>query len=69
VVHAGATLVVVKVESTAAADAGGGGATDSAGRWGRGGTPSGAWEEHCQMELPQPSSSLLPCGCESHRLL
>jgi hypothetical protein len=33
-----------------AADAGAT-AANEAGRWGRGGTPSGTWEEHCQMEL------------------
>jgi hypothetical protein len=54
-------------KSTTAADAGAAsaGAADEAGRWGRGGTPSGTWEEHCQTELPQHSSSLLPCGCGS----
>jgi hypothetical protein len=41
---------------------------DEVGRWGRGGTPSGTWEEHCRAELPQPSSSLLPCGCGSPHL-
>jgi hypothetical protein len=41
------------------------GAADEAGRRGRGGTPSGTWDEHCRTELPQPSSSLLPCGCGS----
>jgi hypothetical protein len=24
---------------------------DEAGRWDRGGTPSGTWEEHCRTEL------------------
>jgi hypothetical protein len=43
----------------------GGGAADEVGRWGRGGTLSGTWEEHCQTELPRPSSSLHPCV---HRL-
>jgi hypothetical protein len=52
---------------TAATGAGAAGASaataDEAGRLGLGGTPSGTWEEHCRTELPQPSSSLLPCGC------
>jgi hypothetical protein len=37
-----------------------------AGKWGGGGTPSDTLGEHYQMELPQPSSSLFPCGCGSH---
>jgi hypothetical protein len=48
---------------TATADAGAGG---EAGRWGCDGTPSGTLKEHYRMELPQPSSSLLPCGHGLH---
>jgi hypothetical protein len=53
-------------EPTAAADVGVA-AADEAGRWGRDGTPPGTLEEHCRMELSQPSSSLLPCWRGSHR--
>jgi hypothetical protein len=48
---------------TTAADASAADAADEVGRWGRGGTLSDTWEEHCRTKLPQPSSSLLPCGC------
>jgi hypothetical protein len=50
-------------EPTAAADAGAGAAVAiRVGRWSYGGTPSDTLEEHYRMELPQPSSSLFPCG-------
>jgi hypothetical protein len=39
---------------------------DEAGRWDRGGTPSGTWEEHCQTELLRPTSSLRHCVRVSH---
>jgi hypothetical protein len=48
--------------------AGTGATADEVGRWDRGGTPSGTWEEHCRMELLRPSSSLSPCVRGSHRL-
>jgi hypothetical protein len=55
-------------EPTAAADAtADAAAAGEAGRWGRDGTPSGTSEEHYRMELPQLSSSLLPCERGSHR--
>jgi hypothetical protein len=41
-------------------------AADEAGRWDRGGTPSGTWEEQCRTELLQPSSSLRHCVHGSH---
>jgi hypothetical protein len=56
--------VEVGREPTAAADAA---AAGEAGRWGHDGTPSGTLEEHYRMELPQLSSSLLPCERGSHR--
>jgi hypothetical protein len=46
-----------------------GAAADEAGKWGHDGTPSGTLEEHCRTELPQHSTSLLPCGRRSHHLL
>jgi hypothetical protein len=57
-------------EPTAAADAGVDdvAADDEAGRWGHDGTPSGTLEGHYQMKLPQPSSSLSPCGRRLHHL-
>jgi hypothetical protein len=42
-----------------------GAAADEVGRWDRGGTPSGTWEEH-RTELLWPSSSLHPCVRGSH---
>jgi hypothetical protein len=36
-------------------------AANEVGRWDRGSTPSGTWEEHCSTELLRPSSSLRPC--------
>jgi hypothetical protein len=43
-------------------------ATDvgEAGRWGHDDTPFGTSSEHYRMELLHPSSSLPPCGHESH---
>jgi hypothetical protein len=52
---------------TVAADAGGAAANEMD-SWDCGGTPSGTLEEHCWMELSQPSSSLLPCGLGLHFL-
>jgi hypothetical protein len=60
VLPAGAGAKVCK-GTTAVADAG------EAGRWGHDGKPSGTSGEHYQTEPPQLSSSLLPCGCGSHR--
>jgi hypothetical protein len=52
---------------TTATDAGADAATaGEVGRWGHDGTPFGTSGEHYRMELPQPSSSLLPCGRGSH---
>jgi hypothetical protein len=57
------TEVGGKPTAAVSTGAAGAGAADEVGRWGRGGTPSDTWEEHCRTELPQPSSFLLPCGC------
>jgi hypothetical protein len=53
-------------EPSAAADAGADIAAISEGVSGHDGTASRTSGEHYRMELPQPSSSLSPCGCESH---
>jgi hypothetical protein len=78
VVQIGTALAVVEVEPwvlpvgagtemgrepTAGADVATAG---EAGRWGHDGTPFGTSGEHYRTELPQPSSSLLPCGCRLH---
>jgi hypothetical protein len=56
-------------ESTATVDTGVDAVVASeVGRCSRGGTASDTLGEHFQMELPQPSSSWLPCGHELHRL-
>jgi hypothetical protein len=55
----------VGAKPTTAADASAA-ADDEVGRWGCDGTPSGTSKEHCWMELPQPSASLLPCGRGTH---
>jgi hypothetical protein len=49
------------VVADASADAG------EVGRWGHGDTPSDTFGEYYQTEMPQPSSSLFPCGRRSHR--
>jgi hypothetical protein len=56
VLPAGAGAEVGGVSTVAAIAAG------EAGRWGRDGTLFGTSGEHYWMELPQPSSSLPPCG-------
>jgi hypothetical protein len=48
------------VATNTGADAG------EAGKWGHDGTSSGTLGEHYRTKLPQPSSSLSPCGCGLH---
>jgi hypothetical protein len=51
---------------TIAANAGAAAAKE-VGRWDRGGTPFGTWEDNDRTELLWPSSSLHPCVHISHR--
>jgi hypothetical protein len=60
---AGATVGGEPTAADAGADVA---AVDEAGRWSHDGTPSSTLEEHYRTELPQPSSSLLPCGHGSY---